>query len=61
MSDASDFSFFWHDYETFGRVPRRNETIDIDGIRFQVLRADNRRLYTLLVSRLPPATNTDPE
>ncbi len=45
----------------FGRVPRRNETVDIDGIRFQVLRADNRRLYTLLVSRLPPATHTDPE
>ena len=41
----------------FGRVPRRNETVDIDGIRFQVLRADNRRLYTLLASRLPPAAD----
>jgi len=35
-----------------GRVPRRNEVIDVDGIRFQVLRADSRRLYTLLVT--PP-------
>ena len=37
-----------------GRVPKRNEIIDIDGTRFQVLRADSRRLYTLLVT--PPAT-----
>ena len=35
-----------------GRVPKRNEVIDIDGIRFQVLRADSRRLYTLLVTPL---------
>jgi magnesium and cobalt transporter len=33
------------------RVPKRNEVVDIDGVRFQVLRADSRRLYTLLVSR----------
>ena len=32
-----------------GRVPKRNETMDTDGVRFQVLRADSRRLYTLLV------------
>ena len=36
-----------------GYVPKRNEVTDIDGIRFQVLRADSRRLYTLLVSVLP--------
>ena len=36
-----------------GCVPKRNEVIDIDGMRFQVLRADSRRLYTLLVSALP--------
>ncbi|UCV19519.1 HlyC/CorC family transporter [Ferribacterium limneticum] len=36
-----------------GCVPKRNEVMDIDGIRFQVLRADSRRLYTLLVT--PPA------
>ena len=33
-----------------GRVPKRNEVMDIDGVRFQVLRADSRRLYTLLVT-----------
>jgi magnesium and cobalt transporter len=33
-----------------GRVPKRNEVMDIEGVRIQVLRADSRRLYTLLVS-----------
>lgn len=33
-----------------GRVPRRKEIIELDGVRFQVLRADRRRLYTLFVS-----------
>jgi len=33
-----------------GRVPKRNEIVDIDGTSFQVLRADSRRLYTLLVT-----------
>ncbi len=32
-----------------GRVPKRNEVMEIEGVRFQVLRADSRRLYTLLV------------
>lgn len=38
----------------FGRVPRRKEEVDIDNIHFQVLRADRRRLYTLLISRRQP-------
>jgi magnesium and cobalt transporter len=38
-----------------GRVPQFNETIVIDGICFQVLRADSRRIYTLVVSNLPEA------
>lgn len=37
------------------RVPKSGEMVDIDGVRFQVLRADGRRLYTLLVSPLPEA------
>jgi len=36
-----------------GRIPKRNEVIDIDGVRFQILRADSRRLYTVIVT--PPA------
>ena len=39
-----------------GRVPRYNETVDIDGISFRVLRVDSRRIYTLLVHRLPMAS-----
>jgi exodeoxyribonuclease-1 len=28
-----DFSFYWHDYETFGRVPRRDRPAQFAGIR----------------------------
>ena len=38
-----------------GRVPKRNEIMDIDGVRFQVLRADSRRLHLLLVEKKPGA------
>jgi magnesium and cobalt transporter len=41
-----------------GRVPKRNESVEIDGVRFQVLRADSRRLYTLLVDLPKPAPVT---
>jgi magnesium and cobalt transporter len=34
---------------TLGRLPKRNEVIVIDGLRMQVLRADSRRVHTLLV------------
>jgi hemolysin (HlyC) family protein len=35
-----------------GRVPRRHEVLELPGVRFKVLRADSRRLYTLLVDTL---------
>ena len=34
-----------------GRLPKRGETLNIEGLRFQVLRADSRRVYTLLVDK----------
>jgi magnesium and cobalt transporter len=34
-----------------GRLPKRGESVTIDGLRFQVLRADSRRVYTLLVDK----------
>lgn len=37
----------------FGRMPIRGEVIEIGGFRFKILRADSRRIYTLLVDRLP--------
>jgi magnesium and cobalt transporter len=37
----------------FGRLPRRGESITIDGLYVQVLRADSRRLHSLQVHRVP--------
>jgi magnesium and cobalt transporter len=37
----------------FGRLPKRGETVVIDGLAFQVLRADSRKLLSLLVERRP--------
>src|SRR5919109_879973 len=34
-----------------GRLPKRGESVLIEGTRFQVLRADSRRVYTLLVDK----------
>jgi len=35
----------------FGRVPKRGESISFDNLVFKVLRADSRRVYTLLVDK----------
>ncbi len=35
----------------FGRLPKRGETIVIDGFTFQVLRADSRKVHALLVEK----------
>ena len=37
----------------FGRLPKRGEQVTLGGLRFMVLRADSRRLHTLLVEKLP--------
>ena len=34
-----------------GRLPKRGESVVIEGLRVQVLRADSRRVYTLLVDK----------
>jgi len=34
----------------FGHLPKRGESVDIGGYRFQVTRADSRRVHTLLVT-----------
>jgi magnesium and cobalt transporter len=39
----------------FGRLPKRGEETVIDGLRLRVLRADSRRLHTLLVEKLKTA------
>jgi magnesium and cobalt transporter len=35
----------------FGRLPKRGEVLTLGGFKFQVLRADGRRVYTLLVEK----------
>src|SRR5476649_724785 len=50
-------SFSDQDYDTvgglviahLGRLPKRGETVSLDGLKIQVLRADSRRVYTLTV------------
>ncbi|MCA1325183.1 HlyC/CorC family transporter [Herbaspirillum sp. alder98] len=39
-----------------GRVPRKGDEFDIDGLHFEVLRADARQTHVLLVSTIPPAS-----
>jgi magnesium and cobalt transporter len=41
-----------------GRLPKRNEVVDLEGLRFQILRADSRRVHSLLVERRPDAEAT---
>ena len=56
---GTDFSD--EDYDTvgglviskFGRLPKRGDQIEFDNLRFHVLRADSRRLYSLLVEKIP--------
>ena len=35
----------------FGRLPKRGETVAIEGVVFQVLRADSRKVHSLLVEK----------
>jgi magnesium and cobalt transporter len=37
-----------------GRLPKRGESLAIAGLKFQVLRADSRRVYTLIVEKPRP-------
>jgi magnesium and cobalt transporter len=47
----------------FGRVPHRGDAVILDGIRFEVLRADERSLHLLLAERMPTpeSAGTDDE
>jgi magnesium and cobalt transporter len=37
--------------QQLGRLPKRNEVVQFEGLRIQVLRADSRRVHTLLVDQ----------
>ncbi len=45
----------------FGRLPKRGETVVVDGLRFRVIRADSRRIYTVNVERVAPPPEPDPD
>ncbi|MBZ0094343.1 MAG: CBS domain-containing protein [Sulfuricella sp.] len=65
QAEIADFNevmgteFSDEDYDTvgglvvskFGRMPKRGEHVVFDGLKFSVLRADSRRLYSLLVEK----------
>ncbi len=74
LTEIADFNemlgtqFSDEDYDTvgglviskFGRVPKRGEQVAIDDLKFQVLRADSRRLHTVLVEKVR-AGETEPQ
>jgi magnesium and cobalt transporter len=43
----------------FGRLPKRDDEIMLGGLRFRVLRADSRRLHTLMVEVLSKTAESD--
>ncbi|MDP1957559.1 MAG: transporter associated domain-containing protein, partial [Rhodocyclaceae bacterium] len=57
FNSAFGTNFPDEDYDTvgglvihqLGRLPKRNEVVVVDGLHLQVLRADSRRVHTLLV------------
>ncbi len=61
FNEAFGTEFSNEDYDTvgglviarFGRLPKRGEAMTIAQLRFQVLRADSRRLHVVQVQRLP--------
>ena len=46
--------------EHFGRVPRRGDEAVLDGLRFEVLRADPRQVHLLMVEPQPSGKPPDP-
>ena len=56
----ADLSFYWHDYETFGVVPRRDRPVQFAGVRTD---ADLNEIGvpTMLYCRPAPDTLPDPE
>ena len=54
----SDMTFFWHDYETFGRVPRRDRPSQFAGVRTDV---DLKEIGAPLMQYCQPAPDFLPE
>ena len=54
----ADFSFFWHDYETFGRVPRRDRPAQFAGVRTD---AELNEIDTPVMWHCHPPTDSLPD
>ena len=60
FNEVMGTAFSDEDYDTvgglvvnqFGHLPKRGEQVDFDGLKFSVLRADSRRLYSLMVEKI---------
>jgi magnesium and cobalt transporter len=66
VTEIEDFNEHFHvkfsddDFDTvgglvvnqFGRVPKRGESVAFDGFKFTVLRADSRKVHSMLVEKL---------
>lgn len=67
FNEFFDTKFASDDYDTIagmiisrlGHLPKRGESVEIDGFRFTVLRADSRKIRLLNVERLPVGVATD--
>lgn len=61
FNEELDTELFNEDVDTLGgfvtdhlaRMPHKGEIVDIDNLRFEVLRADARQIHVLLVEKLP--------
>ena len=61
LNTALGSEFSDHDVDTIGglvanhlgRVPHKGDKVDIDNLRFEVLRSDARQVHVLLVEKLP--------
>ncbi len=67
FNSAFETSFSDEDFDTvgglvmnrFGRVPKRGESVTFDGFKFSILRADSRKVHSLLVEKIASANAAD--
>lgn len=67
FNEAFECQFSDDDFDTvgglvvnqFGRVPKRGESVTFDGFKFTVLRADSRKVHSLLMERIVVSDSGD--
>jgi magnesium and cobalt transporter len=67
LNEAFGTSFSDDDFDTvggmvsdhLGRVPSKGDVVELDGLRFEVVRADARQVHVLLVEKLPQPVTTN--